>query len=343
MKEIKLDLGKNSYSVFIGELGKLDFSGKVAIVTNPKIAGLHLGTLLKRIKAPEVFVISVSDGEQYKNLKSVENILEQCFTSKLDRKSTILSFGGGVISDMAGFAASIFERGIGYASVPTTLLAAVDASVGGKTGVNNAFGKNLIGSFYQPSAVYIDPNFLKTLDKRQVAAGMAEAIKMAVMFDGQFFDDLAQKELPFDEIIAKCVQLKAQIVSADERESGIRAVLNYGHTFGHVIEHEGEYRAFLHGEAVAMGMVMANELAFSLRLLTSHEHQRIKDVLAKYKLPTKYEIANIDEFYKAFYLDKKSMDSKIKFILPNGKIGRHIIKDNISESVVKAALAKFAK
>ena len=159
MKEIKLDLGNSSYSVFIGSLGELNFAGKVAVVTNPKVAGLHLKTLLSKIKAPEVHTISVPDGEEYKNLSNVESILEQCFISRLDRKSTIISFGGGVISDMAGFAASIYERGIGYVGVPTTLLAAVDASVGGKTGVNNKFGKNLIGSFYQPSAVYIDTSF----------------------------------------------------------------------------------------------------------------------------------------------------------------------------------------
>ena len=261
MKEIKLDLGNYSYSVFIGPLGELNFAGKVAVVTNPKVAGLHFKTLLSKIKAPEIYAISVPDGEEYKNLSSVENILEQCFTSKLDRKSTIISFGGGVISDMAGFAASIYERGIGYVGVPTTLLAAVDASVGGKTGVNNKFGKNLIGSFYQPSAVYIDTSFLATLDSREIAAGMAEAIKMAVMFDEGFFNELAKKSLSYDEIIAKCVSLKADVVSQDEKEAGLRAVLNYGHTFAHVIECEGGYSTHLHGEAVAIGMVMANTLA----------------------------------------------------------------------------------
>lgn len=342
MKEIKLNLGASSYSVFIGKLSQIELKGKVAIVTNPKVAGLHLKSLLAQIKAPEVFVISVPDGEEYKNLRSVESILEQCFSSKLDRASTIISFGGGVISDMAGFAASIYERGIGYVGVPTTLLAAVDASVGGKTGVNNAFGKNLVGSFYQPSAVYIDPDFLATLDSREIAAGMAEAIKMAVMFDKGFFEDLEQKDLGFDEIIAKCVSLKADVVSADEREAGLRAVLNYGHTFAHVIEHEGNYKAYLHGEAVAMGMVMANELALACGLLGQSECDRIKAVLEKYKLPTSYKIKNITEFFEAFYLDKKSMGGKIKFILPNGAIGSHVIKSDCEREVVLEVLRKFA-
>lgn len=343
MKEIKLDLGINSYSVFIGSLPKLEFQGKVAIITNPKVAGLHLNTLLSKISAPEIYVISVPDGEQYKNMASIESILEQCFTSKLDRKATLIALGGGVISDMTGFAASIYERGINFVAVPTTLLAAVDASVGGKTGVNNAFGKNLIGSFYQPKAVYIDPEFLKTLAKREIAAGMAEAIKMAVMFDEKFFADLESKKLGFDEIIAKCVQLKADVVSKDEKEAGLRAVLNYGHTFAHVIENETNYTQFLHGEAVAMGMVMANELACALGLLNKAECERIKAVLASYDLPTKYEISDINAFYNAFYLDKKSASGKIKFILTNGKIGTNLIKGDISEDLVLGCLKEFSK
>lgn len=341
MKEIKLDLGNYSYSVFIGALGELNFAGKVAVVTNPKVAGLHLKTLLSKIKAPEVYAISVPDGEAYKNLSSVESILEQCFTSKLDRKSTIISFGGGVISDMAGFAASIYERGIGYVGVPTTLLAAVDASVGGKTGVNNKFGKNLIGSFYQPSAVYIDTSFLATLDSREIAAGMAEAIKMAVMFDEEFFSELAQKSLSYDEIIAKCVSLKAEVVSQDEKEAGLRAVLNYGHTFAHVIECEGGYSTHLHGEAVAIGMVMANELACELGLLSADEAQKIKNALEAYNLPTSYKIKDTNAFYEAFFHDKKSMGGNIKFILTNGKIGSHIIKGDIAKDTVIKVLSRF--
>ena len=341
MKEIKLDLGNSSYSVFIGPLGELNFAGKVAVVTNPKVAGLHLKTLLSKIKAPEVYTISVPDGEEYKNLSSVESILEQCFISRLDRKSTIISFGGGVISDMAGFAASIYERGIGYVGVPTTLLAAVDASVGGKTGVNNKFGKNLIGSFYQPSAVYIDTSFLATLDSREIAAGMAEAIKMAVMFDEGFFNELAKKSLSYDEIIAKCVSLKADVVSQDEKEAGLRAVLNYGHTFAHVIECEGGYSTHLHGEAVAIGMVMANTLACELGLLSADEAQKIKNALEAYNLPTSYKIKDTNAFYEAFFHDKKSMGGNIKFILTNGKIGSHIIKGDISKDIVIKVLSRF--
>ena len=184
--DIKFD-GKPGYGVYINELNELKFGAKVAIVTNAKVGGLYLQNLLSRIDCPQKFIISVPDGEEYKNMQTIETILEQLFVSRLDRSSVIIALGGGVVSDMAGFAASIFERGIKFINIPTTLLAQVDASVGGKTGVNNKFGKNLIGSFYQPSAVYCETWFLKTLEKREFAAGLAEAVKMAVTFDEKLF------------------------------------------------------------------------------------------------------------------------------------------------------------
>ena len=239
--DIKFD-GKPGYGVYINELKELKFDAKVAIVTNAKVGGLYLQNLLSRIDCPQKFVISVPDGEEYKNMQTIEAILEQLFVSRLDRSSVIIALGGGVVSDMAGFAASIFERGIKFINIPTTLLAQVDASVGGKTGVNNKFGKNLIGSFYQPSAVYCETGFLKTLEKREFAAGLAEAVKMAITFDEKLFSWMGSANLTdeanLQNLIYRCVQIKAAAVEADEREKGVRAVLNYGHTFAHVIENE---------------------------------------------------------------------------------------------------------
>ncbi|HHD80854.1 MAG TPA: 3-dehydroquinate synthase, partial [Campylobacterales bacterium] len=263
------------YNVTIDKLPKLSLDTKVAVITNPTVSGLHLDKLLSQIEATELHIVTIPDGEEYKTLDTVVDILDELFTHKLDRKSLLIAFGGGVIGDMTGFTASMYQRGIEFIQIPTTLLSQVDASVGGKTGVNNRFGKNLIGAFYQPKAVYIDTDFLDTLPKREFSAGMAELIKMSVMFDAEFFkfletNDLCTKD-SLSKAIARSVELKAWVVNQDEKEAGIRAVLNYGHTFGHVIENETEYKTYLHGEAVAIGMVMANVLANILGLITQDD------------------------------------------------------------------------
>jgi 3-dehydroquinate synthase len=332
------------YDITIDSLPKLDFDTKVVIVTNPTISALHLDFVLSRIDAKELNVVTIPDGEEYKTLQTVEEILNECFEYKLDRKSMLIALGGGVIGDMTGFTASLYQRGIDFIQIPTTLLAQVDASVGGKTGVNNKYGKNLIGAFYQPKAVYIDPNFLDTLPPREFSAGVAEIIKMAVMFDSEYFEfltkaDLSDKE-QLKEAIKRSVELKANVVNQDEKEAGIRAVLNYGHTFGHVVENETNYKTYLHGEAVAIGMVMANELAVELGLMSQEDAQTIKALLEASSLPTSYHIKDVDSFYEHFFLDKKSANNTIKFILPNG-IGRHKVVTDAPESVVKKVLARF--
>lgn len=332
------------YSVFIDELHTITLDTKVAIVTNPTVQNLHIEKLLKIIQAKECHVITIPDGEEYKNFDTLNFILEECFKHKLDRKSILIAFGGGVIGDMTGFAASIYQRGIRFIQIPTTLLAQVDASVGGKTGINNSFGKNLVGSFWQPMAVYCESAFLKTLPKREFGAGVAEIIKMAVTFDKDFFEWLEKNNLHVEnnlrEAIKKCVQIKANVVSLDEREEGIRAVLNYGHTFGHVIENETNYKTYLHGEAVAIGMCMANKLAFCLDLLSLEEMSRVQLLLQQYDLPIKYKIKSVSKFYDAFFLDKKSHNSKIKFILPCG-IGGYVIKDDIPQNQVFDMLGAY--
>ena len=334
----------NSYNITIDPLPMIYFDTKVAIITNPKVAGLHLGYLLSKISAKELYIITVPDGEEYKNQESIDKILESLFNHRFNRKSILIAFGGGVIGDMTGYTASIYQRGIDFIQIPTTLLSQVDASVGGKTGMNNSYGKNLIGAFHQPKAVYIDPFFLTTLPVREFGAGIAEIIKMAVTFNKKFFEFLETEDLKEVKILQKAikmaVQTKADVVAKDEKEHGIRAALNYGHTFGHVIENETKYKLFLHGEAVAIGMVMANETAVKMNLMSEEEAVRIKKLLEKYNLPTEYKIQNSISFYEAFFLDKKSSDTNITFIIPVG-LGDVSITDSIDIEIIMSVLDKF--
>ena len=333
------------YSVTIDSLSSLSYETKVVVVTNPTISALHLEKLLSKLSATQLHVVTVPDGEEYKNLETVENILNELFTHKLDRKSLLIAFGGGVIGDMTGFTASLYQRGIDFVQIPTTLLSQVDASVGGKTGVNNSFGKNLIGAFYQPKAVYIDTDFLKTLPKREFSAGIAEIVKMAVMFDADYFDYLTSLDFTnkdaLEKAIQRSVELKAWVVNQDEKEAGIRAVLNYGHTFAHVVENETKYKTYLHGEAVSIGMVMANELALELGLISFDETKRVKELLVKHDLPIDYEIKDSEEFYDKFFLDKKSANDKIKFILPKN-IGNFEMRDDLDKAIVIKVLERFS-
>jgi len=340
LKQVK----DNSYSITIDEMPKVHFDTKVAIVTNPKVAGLHLGYLLSHISAKELYIITVPDGEEYKNQTSIDTILESLFNHRFNRKSMLIAFGGGVIGDMTGYVSSIYQRGIDFIQIPTTLLSQVDASVGGKTGMNNTYGKNLVGAFHQPKAVYIDPYFLTTLPKREFGAGVAEIVKMAVTFNKVFFEFLEKADLDdkvvLQDVIKQAVQTKANVVAQDEKEHGIRAALNYGHTFGHVIENETKYKKYLHGEAVAIGMVMANETAIKLNLMTQKEANRIEELLKKYDLPTKYKIDNTASFYTTFFLDKKSSDDKITFIIPIG-IGGVKITNDINIGTIMCVLNKY--
>ena len=336
----------DSYDITIDTLPKLHFDTKVAIVTNDTVSKLHLEYLLTKITAKELHVITLKDGEEYKNQESIDMILESMFKNRFNRKSMLIAFGGGVIGDMTGYASSIYQRGIDFIQIPTTLLSQVDASVGGKTGMNNKYGKNLIGAFHQPRAVYIDPYFLTTLPPREFGAGVAEIVKMAVTFNKEFFNYLESAELRDSdvivEVIKQAVQTKADVVAKDEKEHGIRAALNYGHTFGHVIENETRYKEFLHGEAVAIGMVMANETAVKMNLMSEDEALRVKKLLQKYDLPVSYTIKDSEKFYETFFLDKKSADSNITFIMPVG-IGDVKITDECDKDMIISVLNKFGE
>ena len=336
MEIIRVESGKK-YSVYIGELEDLHFSNKVLIITNPLIHNLHIQYLLEKIKCKEVFIAFIEDGEEFKNMENVQNLLNKAFSLNLSREDLIISFGGGVISDIAAFVAGIYKRGISFINIPTTLLAQVDASVGGKCGVNNAFGKNLIGLFNDPKSVHIDTFFLKTLPIREFRAGLSEIIKIAICFDRDFFMWLQNANLENENeliyAIKKSITLKANVVSKDWKEKNLRANLNYAHTFGHVIELLGGYKKYLHGESISIGMCMANELAFKLGMLEINDLNLIKLVLKRFKLTTKYKVENANEFYKHFINDKKSKNGEINFILPNS-IGSVKMVSNIPKDVV---------
>jgi 3-dehydroquinate synthase len=338
--KVEVKTPNKNYEISIDGLETITIDNKVAIITNPKVSGLHIKYLLSKLEAKEILIITLPDGEEYKNWDSINYALERLFDAKFDRNSVLIAFGGGVIGDMTGFIASIFLRGIRFIQIPTTLLSMVDSSVGGKTGINNKYGKNLIGAFYQPEAVYIDTIFLDTLDKREFNAGMAEVIKMAVMFDKVLFENIKDNKLSIEQIIRESIEIKADVVNQDEKEKGVRSVLNYGHTFGHVIENITNYSTYLHGEAVGIGMVMANRLALKLGYLTKTEEQTIKECLEQYNIPTTFKIKDKEDFYNHFFADKKTLNNSIKFIIPEG-IGAYKIVKNVEKEILLEVLKEF--
>jgi len=273
METIRVELAERSYDIAIGtnvlkkikdNLKSFDLSPKIAIVSNPTVFSLYGKTVLNAIKKArfDAVTVIIPDGETYKDLMWLQHIYKELLTHKLDRSSALIALGGGVVGDITGFAASTYMRGISYIQIPTTLLAQVDSSVGGKTGVNHKLGKNMIGTFWQPRLVWIDVDTLKTLPKKELVAGIAEVIKYGVIYDEALFHTLEAKKdkiLNLDRkvlvhIIKRSCEIKADVVSKDERESGLRSILNFGHTIGHAIETATDYKKYLHGEAVALGM-----------------------------------------------------------------------------------------
>lgn len=356
MEEIKVELGERSYGIFIGsdilnELGErikgFKFS-RVAIVSNPTVYALYGNTLLGSLKKAgfDVPTVIVPDGEEYKDLLWTNVIYGELLKYKLDRTSALIALGGGVIGDITGFVASTYMRGISFIQVPTTLLAQVDSSVGGKTGVNHPLGKNMIGTFYQPRLVWTDINTLKTLPENEFFAGMAEVIKYGVIWDEDLFRFLeANREkilnlerLALEHILKRSCEIKAEVVSRDERESGQRAILNYGHTIGHALETATGYTAFLHGEAVAIGMHLEARLSSLLGLISDAEVKRIHSLIKAYNLPSEMPPhIDMNKIISAMQLDKKAVAGELKFVLPE-KIGTVKImgvsdRDKIVESI----------
>ena len=331
MQELKIDLGARSYPIYIGDglLSRSDLfgrhigSGALAIVTNTTVAPLYLERLKLALSARRVLDVVLPDGEQFKTLATVERVLDALATARFNRDSAVLALGGGVVGDMAGFAASCYQRGIAFLQVPTTLLAQVDSSVGGKTGVNHPAGKNLIGAFYQPVCVIADTATLGTLPERELRAGIAEVIKHGMLGDAHFFawiESNIERLLARDRealafAIRRSCEIKAGIVGIDERESGPRAILNLGHTFGHAIEAATAYRGWLHGEAVGAGLVMASDLSQRLGWIDQSELRRVQALLQKAGLTRSAPQIGAKKALEFMGMDKKVRDDRIRLVL----------------------------
>lgn len=357
MEKIRVELEERSYDILIGRnvlsnigdcVQSLGLSPRVAIVSNPTVYPLYGRAVADAFKKAgfDVLTVTIPDGEEYKDLLWVEHIFDELLKAKLDRSSSLIALGGGVIGDITGFAASTYMRGISYIQVPTTLLAQVDSSVGGKTGVNHKLGKNMIGTFWQPRLVWIDVETLKTLKKREFLAGLAEVIKYGVIWDEELFGFLETKKqeilnLDIDalkHVIKRSCEIKAEVVSRDERESGLRSVLNFGHTIGHAIETVTGYTRYLHGEAVAIGMCLEARLSSELNFLEKNKVFRIKALIDSYGLPSEMP-SDIDIRYilSSMELDKKAVAGELRFILPE-TIGRVRIHRGVSEKIIRDLL-----
>jgi shikimate kinase / 3-dehydroquinate synthase len=330
---LQVDLGERSYPIAIGQslLDNVDLIGRhvsgkrVAVVTNTTVAPLYLERLQKALTASgkEVTAVILPDGEGEKNWSSLMKVFDKLLVEKCDRKTTLIALGGGVIGDLTGFAAASYMRGVPFIQVPTTLLAQVDSSVGGKTGINHPLGKNMIGAFYQPQAVLADTSTLNTLPARELAAGLAEVIKHGAIIDLPFFEwiesNIGKLVARDPEALAYAIQrsceIKANVVRQDEREGGLRAILNFGHTFGHAIEAGLGYGKWLHGEAVGCGMVMAADLSYRLGLIDFVMKTRVSSLVAAAGLPTVAPDLGNERWLELMQVDKKNEGGKIKFIL----------------------------
>jgi len=356
---IPVNLPDRSYNILIekdslanlgGEMSQLNLGKKVLLVSNPEIFDYYGQIAVNSLEKAGfvVFTHLIPAGENYKTLDAIAQVYDSALAHRLERSSTMVALGGGVIGDMTGFAAATWLRGVNFVQVPTTLLAMVDASIGGKTGVNHPQGKNLIGAFYQPKLVLIDPSVLKSLPVREFRAGMAEVIKYGVIWDAELFKQLEDSDnlASFSQIdgqllqtiITKSCQAKADVVSKDEKEAGLRAILNYGHTIAHGIESLTGYTRINHGEAVAMGMVAAGAIAVKLGMWTEAENQRQTALIAKAGLETQIPPLNPDQMIETLTADKKVKDGKVRFILPTA-IGQVTISDRVTPTLVREVLS----
>ncbi len=355
MKQIQVDLGERSYPIYIGQnlmndseaLSRYLLKKRILIVTNETVAPLYLNQIQEvMVSFGEVESVILPDGEQFKDLTHLDAIFTALLQRNYGRDSVLVALGGGVIGDMTGFAAACYQRGIDFIQIPTTLLSQVDSSVGGKTAVNHPLGKNMIGAFYQPQLVLIDTQCLHTLPAREFAAGMAEVIKYGIMWDGEFFQWLennvqALKRLETEALvyaISRCCEIKADVVSQDETEQGVRALLNLGHTFGHAIEAEMGYGNWLHGEAVAAGTVLAAQTARSLGLIDESIVCRIVQLLQAFDLPVSApESMDFDSFIQHMRRDKKVLGGQIRLVLPTG-IGQADVFSQVTESTLEQVI-----
>ncbi|MFL9609344.1 3-dehydroquinate synthase [Methylobacillus sp. Pita2] len=356
MQTLHVDLGERSYPIHIGRglLTQPDLilqhlkRKQVAIVTNTTVAPLYLEKLAQPLRDAGVKVIPIvlPDGEAYKNSATLNLIYDALLENRCERSTTVIALGGGVIGDLAGYAAATYLRGVPFIQVPTTLLSQVDSSVGGKTGINHPLGKNMIGAFYQPQVVLADIDTLSTLPERELSAGLAEVIKYGLIRDEPFF---AWQEANMQKLLAleteamsyaiyRSCENKAEVVAADERESGERALLNLGHTFGHAIENAMGYGVWLHGEAVAAGTILAADLSHRLGWLNDGDIDRIKAIFKKARLPIEAPALGVDRYLDLMGLDKKVVDGQIRLVLQQG-IGKSLVTSDYDASLLKETLA----
>lgn len=356
MSIVPVQLGSQSYSVVI-ESGALEQVGErlaelvgvrtVAVITDDNVRAYYAEPVVRSLRQAghEASLVTITPGEEQKTLRTAEKLYDRFFELGLDRHSVVVALGGGVVGDLAGFVAGTFMRGIAYVQVPTTLVAQVDSSIGGKTGVDRPQGKNTVGVFHQPKAVYIDPPVLRTLPAEEFTSGMAEVIKCGIIADAALFEELerrvaevrARQPDVLESMIRRCCEIKADVVGRDEFDQSVRAILNFGHTFGHAIEAATRYRVYRHGEAVAIGMALACELAADLGMFERRLVLRVQNILEMYGLPRTPERVDIDRVLRLLAHDKKARGGRPRFILPT-QIGQVVIRGDVSEDVIRSVV-----
>jgi 3-dehydroquinate synthase len=354
MQTLKVELAERSYPIHIGENLLSDpqllqpyLAGRqVAVVTNQTVGPLYLEQLTKALEGRSVLPVVLPDGEAYKNWETLQTIFDALLGARHDRRTTVIALGGGVVGDMAGFAAACYQRGVDFIQVPTTLLSQVDSSVGGKTGINHPLGKNMVGAFYQPKAVLIDTATLRTLPARELSAGLAEVIKYGLICDEPFLTWLEEHmsalmgldQAALTEAIRRSCAAKAVVVNADEREAGVRATLNLGHTFGHAIETQMGYGVWLHGEAVAAGTAMALEMSMRLGWIDRAERDRGIGLMLRAGLPVVPPAQmSADDFLRHMAVDKKVVDGRIRLVLLR-RLGEAVVTDDYDPQILQATL-----
>ncbi len=356
MRKVRVDLPTNGYDILIGKgleeeitsfVESAGFSSRVLVISDTnvgKVYGEKILELLRRAgKQPAMH--NVPAGESSKSLEEAEHAYTKAIEQGLDRKSAIVALGGGVVGDLAGFIAATYMRGVPFVQIPTSLLAQVDSSVGGKVAVNHRLGKNLIGAFYQPKRVFIDLDCLSTLPRREIFTGLGEIVKYGVIYDEAFFsymeehsEDILAMQLPaIEHLVVRSCEIKAQVVAEDEKETGLRAILNFGHTMGHAIEKETRFVRYNHGEAVAVGMLGAAYLSREMGLIGNAEVARIRGLIEKFSLPTQADGCTEEGMYASIFHDKKAVDGKVKWILMEG-VGRVRATSDVPEAAVRKCM-----
>ncbi len=356
LNRLMVDLGDRSYPIFIEGgllkssgilLRQVCDSGKILLVSNPTVFALY-GLLVQEAIKKQGFDLSIAlmpDGERYKNREETFKILDQAVAAQLERGGVVLALGGGVVGDLAGLVAALYQRGIDYVQIPTTLLAQVDSSIGGKVAINHPQGKNLIGAFHQPRLVIIDFLTLATLEPREYKSGLAEVVKYGIIYDKEFFNYLeshaeaikAQEANVLERTIYESCRIKSEVVAQDEKEQGLRAILNLGHTFGHSLEKLGEYSLLRHGEAVAMGTIAASYLARGRKYLNTDELERVIRLYRLLGIPLRWPDFDAEEIYQGMLNDKKVSKSKLRLVLPKG-IGGHLIREDFVREEILSAI-----